>query len=49
LKEFYPEDDRIRLQPINNREYEPLIVPAEDVVIQGVYVETFRHLHRRKN
>ena len=38
----------IRLPPLNIAKHDPIIVPAEDVVIQGVYVETVRHRHRKK-
>jgi len=41
LKTLYREKDRIRLQPANEK-YEPLIVPAEQVQIQGVVLGVVR-------
>jgi repressor LexA len=34
LKRFYPEGDRVRLQP-SNAEMAPLYFPAADVAVQG--------------
>ncbi|UCF69486.1 MAG: transcriptional repressor LexA [Acidobacteriota bacterium] len=35
LKKFYPDGERVRLQPANRR-FEPLLVPTERVEIRGV-------------
>lgn len=41
LKRFYPEGPRIRLQPANAR-MQPLLVPANDVKVQGIVVGLMR-------
>jgi repressor LexA len=41
LKRFYLEGDKVRLQPENPR-FQPIILPAEDVLIQGVVVRLIR-------
>jgi repressor LexA len=41
LKRFFPEGDRVRLQPANHQ-MEPIWVPAESVRIQGVVVGLMR-------
>ena len=41
LKRFYREGDRIRLQP-SNATMQPIIVPAQDVEIQGRVVGVLR-------
>jgi len=41
LKRFYPEGPKIRLQPANAR-MEPLLVPANDVKVQGIVVGLMR-------
>ena len=41
LKRFYPEGERVRLQPAN-RAMEPLLVPAGKVRVQGVVVGLMR-------
>jgi len=41
LKRFYPEGERVRLQPANP-EMEPIRVPADDVQVQGVVVGLMR-------
>lgn len=41
LKRFYPEGARIRLQPANAR-MQPLMVPANDVKVQGIVVGLMR-------
>jgi repressor LexA len=41
LKKFFPEGDRIRLQPANEK-IEPIVVEATRVKIQGVVVSVMR-------
>jgi repressor LexA len=41
LKRFYPEGDRVRLQP-SNRAMTPLLLPADKVRVQGVAVGLMR-------
>ena len=41
LKRFYPEGPSIRLQPANAR-MQPLMVPADDVKVQGIVVGLMR-------
>ena len=41
LKRFYPEGPQIRLQPANAR-MQPLLVPANDVKVQGIVVGLMR-------
>ena len=41
LKRFYPEGDRVRLQPANPA-MSPLRVPAADVRVQGIVVGLMR-------
>lgn len=41
LKRFYPEGDRVRLQPANSS-MEPIFVPAEEIQVQGVVVGLMR-------
>jgi repressor LexA len=41
LKRFYPEGDTIRLQP-SNATMQPIIVPAEEVKLQGRVVGVLR-------
>lgn len=41
LKRFYPEGRQIRLQPANAR-MQPLLVPANDVKVQGIVVGLMR-------
>ncbi|RMH19929.1 MAG: transcriptional repressor LexA [Acidobacteria bacterium] len=41
LKRFYPEGDKVRLQPANPT-MEPIVVAAEDVRVQGVVVGLMR-------
>lgn len=41
LKRFYPEGPQIRLQPANAR-MEPLLVPADEVKVQGIVVGLMR-------
>jgi len=41
LKRFYPEGPKIRLQPANSR-MQPLLVPANDVKVQGIVVGLMR-------
>ncbi len=41
LKRFYPEGPQIRLQPANSR-MQPLLVPANDVKVQGIVVGLMR-------
>jgi len=43
LKRFYPEGEYVRLQPANEA-YEPIIVPAEEVEIQGKVIAVIRRL-----
>ena len=43
LKRYYPENGRVRLQPANEA-YEPIIVPADQVDIQGKVVAVVRRL-----
>ena len=43
LKRYYPEGEYVRLQPANEA-YEPIIVPAEEVEIQGKVVAVIRRL-----
>ena len=43
LKRYYPEGEYVRLQPANEA-YEPIIVPAEQVEIQGKVVAVIRRL-----
>jgi repressor LexA len=43
LKRFYREGDMVRLQPENSA-YQPILVPAEAVEIQGVVVRLIRDL-----
>ncbi len=41
LKRFYAEGDRVRLQP-ENREFEPIVVPAQHVRVQGKVIAVIR-------
>ncbi len=41
LKKFYREHDKVRLQPANP-EMTPILVPAEDVTVQGVVIGVMR-------
>ncbi|MEM6454962.1 MAG: transcriptional repressor LexA [Acidobacteriota bacterium] len=41
LKRFYPEGENVRLQPANSA-MQPIIVPANDVQVQGVVVGLMR-------
>ena len=41
LKKFYRENGRVRLQPANPA-MRPLVVPADDVQVQGVVVGVMR-------
>jgi repressor LexA len=41
LKRFFPEGDRVRLQPANST-MKPIFVPAQDVQVQGVVVGLMR-------
>jgi len=41
LKRFYPEGERVRLQPAN-ASMKPIYVPAKDVRVQGVVVGLMR-------
>jgi len=43
LKRFYPQGEYVRLQPANEA-YEPIIVPAEEVEIQGKVIAIIRRL-----
>ena len=41
LKRFYPEGEKVRLQPANSA-MRPILVPASDVQIQGLVVGLMR-------
>jgi len=43
LKRYYPEGKNVRLQPANNA-YEPIVVPSDQVEIQGKVVAVVRRL-----
>ena len=43
LKRFYPQGEYVRLQPANEA-YEPIIVPADEVEIQGKVIAVIRCL-----
>jgi len=43
LKRFYPEGEYVRLQP-ENEAYKPIIVPVEEVEVQGKVIAVIRRL-----